>query len=346
MSTIDIFFSVAKAVSTIFIICGVGAILIRKKILSEKDLQVLSKTVTYTMFPALALTNIAKNIDFETLKELWILPFSCFFFAVVGMSIGYVLTKIAKTPKFFNNGIITTIGFGNAGFIPMPLIMSLAFVLPLFQNNPVEYGEKGVAYIALFLLTFTPFIWSFAYALISRKPFRDIKFKDVTPPPVYGALLGIMLGLIPFFKNNLCVKTGEFYFLFKALEILGWATIPCSLIILGGKLSKGPIRGSIGIKSIFSVVLGRLILMPVFVFFYVKLLLACNLIKFDIILILVLMIEAAMPPATNLIVMTTLRGIKEEENAMATVMFYSYMVSIITVILTILFTLYYFVPSP
>ena len=343
MSAIDIFISVTKAVSTIFIICGIGALLVRKKILIEKDLQVLSKAVTFAMFPALAFVNISKNIDLEVLKSLWILPLSCILFAIVGMLIGYIFTKIAKTPKFFNNGIITTIGFGNAGFIPIPLIMALAFTLPLFKDNPVEYGERGVAYISIFLLTFTPFIWSFAYTLISQTPWKEVKLKKIITPPVYGACLGIIIGLIPFLKNNLCVKTGDFYFIFKSLEILGWGTIPCSLIILGGKLSKGPIKGVIGIKSVLAVVLGKLILMPIFVFFYIQLLLKFEFIKFDLILILVLMIEAAMPPATNLVVMTTLRGIKQEEDAMATVMFYSYLISIITVVLTILFTLFYFV---
>ncbi len=334
--------SVLKAVATIFIICGLGAILVRKKILLEKDLQVLSKAVTWTMFPALAFVNISKNIDLNVIKELWILPFSCLLFALVGMSFGWVFSKIFKIAPQFQNTIITTCGFGNAGFIPMPLIISLAFVLPVFQDNPEGFGLKGVAYIAIFLLTFTPFIWSFAYALILQKKVKELRFKDVTAPPVYGALLGIVIGLIPAIKGSLCVQTGEFYFIFKALEILGWGTIPCSLIILGGKLSNGPIKGSIRLRAIFSVVLGKLILMPIFIFMYIKLLLFVDIIKFDIILILVLMIEAAMPPATNLIVMTTLRGIKEEEDAMASVMFYTYIISIITVTLTILLTVYYF----
>ncbi len=327
-----------KSVAAVFLIAGTGAFIVRKKYIKDESLQLLSKLIILILFPCLSFTKIIERVDLEQIKKLWILPVSSCLFVFVGIILGYLVVLITKPKSYFKGGVIAATGFGNAGFIPYPLVIAMALSFPIFQNES-NVEMLGIGYISLFLIGFTPLTWSLGYALVAGNKLSEIRWKQVITPPVFGMIFGIILGIIPTTKYAFCDNNGVFNFVFNAMSIIGTGTIPCSLILLGGKLAHGPTKNSVNIKTIIAVTVAKLIILPILAIFYVKCLLQFEFMSFDKMLILVLIIEAAMPPGTSLIVMTSLKGNKKEEEAMATLLFWTYIISIITITIFIVLTM-------
>jgi predicted permease len=153
-------------------------------------------------------------------------------------------------------------------------------------------------------------------------------------------LLGVLVGIVPFLKNSICQNTGLAHPLFKAVEIIAQGTIPCAIIILGGNFASSKIGRPESFKPIITAAAIKLVLLPLLAIFYVKFLFSVGLLEKSLLLALVLVIEAAVPPANNLVVICTLE--KNHENNMTGILFWNYMISIVSMTVYIMLALWIF----
>ena len=149
-------------------------------------------------------------------------------------------------------------------------------------------------------------------------PVGRVLWKLVTPPNVAvvaGLILGsipqLMLWLLPPAMTGLDAPQAPLKFLFDTLTLVGNATVPLGLMNLGSALAKLKIRGAMKWSIVAAVTLSRLVVFPalgigiVYLFTavaHLPALLASPMLQF------VLMIEAGVPTATFVLILTQLHG--------------------------------------
>ena len=331
----------AKAVVTVLLICLAGAILVRYQFIKEEALRILSKLVFTIMFPALLFSAMAPKTDFAALKEFWIFPVTCALFVVLGLGLGYIVAKVTKTDSRFFNMVIACCTFGNTSFMPIPLVSAVALVVPAFAAIPGA-ERTGIFYISLYLILFSPLAWTIGFAMLSGRKLTDMKLADLINPPIIGMVLGLIVGLIPPLRDSFCVKTGLMSPFFESAEIIGKATVPCALLVLGGRLSHCPVHNDLPKMAVALTAFVKLILMPVICVGFVYSMIKFGLMPRDPIMALVLILEAAVPPATSLIVMCAIQENDLLENNMASLCFWNYIFAIPTITFFIILSLWLF----
>ncbi|OGV57404.1 MAG: hypothetical protein A2X49_01255 [Lentisphaerae bacterium GWF2_52_8] len=332
----------AKAIGTVLLVAFAGAFLVRKKILSDESLAILSKLVFAMMLPCLLFSKVARTVNLEMLQTHWILPLSCVLFVLAGLFLGWLMGLLCRVETRFHPLLMVASSFGNASYIPIPLLAAVTLSFPVFAGRP-DAQAAGVSYISIFLIIYSPLLWTLGYKLLTGGQNRGSRrLFDVLTPPIIGMALGVLVGLIPFLRALFCVKTGVFSPILEAADILGMAAVPCALIVLGGKLAHGPGRGSFNKRTILGVLSVKLVLLPLLAIGGLLLLSRVNLLPLDTICILVLVLEAASPPATNLAVICALGRNKEIEDNMASLLFWSYLAAIPSLAIVLVFTMWLF----
>lgn len=176
----------------------------------------------------------------------------------------------------------------------------------------------------------------------STSLFKRIKWKSLVSflkgcinVPMIVALIAIFIGLIPPLKGLFFGPDAIFSNAFTSvLEDVADCTVPMTLLNLGAKLAKGPILhsspDSISKKTYVGIIVLKLIVVPLIASSIIYTLKVNNVVGMqDPMLLLVLMLEAASPPALNLSIMTSMLGSQEQD--MANLLFFSYLAGIITV---------------
>ena len=321
----------SQAVITIICAAVVGAVLVRKKFVSENLLDNLGKVIFYAMLPCLLFTSVSKSLDLQFLKKLWYLPFACVIYMLLGLCCGFFINKFFKIPKDYHRAIIVASGFSNSGYIPIPLTTAVLAIFPYFQHLGLD-ESIGKSYVSMYLIAFSPLLWSVGYTIMAqkhnvvRKGFH-VDINKIITPPIFGIMVGIIVGMIPILKINVCSPSGTFYFIYKAAETIAAGTVPCILIMLGGKLAYGPQASGLGGRSIGAFIFLRMMVFPACALAVIFWLRSCRIIGNDPILYLLLIIEAAVPPANNLIVICSMVN-RKIEAGIAALIFYSYLAAI------------------
>jgi predicted permease len=299
-----------------------GAALVRFKLLKPDALRDISKLVFNAFLPALLVTKVAQAIDLNTLVDLWIFPVSALLFILTGFALGGIACLATGVPKGRRSAVIAASGLANSGFLPIPLIIAICAVFPAFADRP-DASALGITFISAYIMLFSPVMWLFGYNLLSCEKSWKLDTKRIFTPPIIGMIIGLSIGLTPGLKSTFCLREGLCYPIFAALDILAAGTIPCALIVLGGRFAEkreatSEVRG----RTVFSVVLVKQILLPLLALGYIITLRRFEIISSDPLIALVLLIEAAAPPATNLIVICSIH--KNNENSMSRILFWSY----------------------
>ena len=326
-----IFLCSVKSVLTIILAALPGFLLVRYKVLTSDALRIIGRIVVFAALPSLLATKLAASINFKEISRLWIFPVS----GVIMIFGAYIIARFANLfirEKSEIKGVLyTASSLGNAAYLPIPLIIAICAVFPEFADDSGA-SARGIAFISSFLIAFSPLSWIFGYNTISDKGHK-FELRYFFPPPVIGIIIGITIGMIPWFKKSICLPTGFFYPAFEAAKIIAAAAIPLAMIVLGGRFALPQHDVRVPKKIITATALIKLLLLPVIVIFYVFFLRKSGIISKDPMIALILIIEAAVPPANNLILMASMH--KSNEYATAKVLFICYLISTISLTLFI-----------
>lgn len=329
-----------KAVISIFLAALAGAFLIRAKILNKASLKVIGQLILYILLPCLLFHKIAASVSWAKLQEYWVLPLTCVVYIVSGLALGWITVRICKPRKEIREAAIAAIAFNNSGYIPISLIAAVTAVFPVFAGDPLA-GDKAVALIAIYLICYSPLLWTVGYSLVSGRKLSEISLSKLFPPPVIGMLTGLGVGVTAPLQELFCSPDGLLHPAYQAAGMIGGATIPCVLILFGGCLASGPGRGAVNKRTIFSVILIKLIAFPAIAIVYVLLLRHLGALPANMLASVILVLEAGSPPANNLVVMAAISR-PEIEESLSTIIFWTYLCSIFTLTLTVVAAMWVF----
>ncbi|XP_061367860.1 protein PIN-LIKES 3-like [Gastrolobium bilobum] len=149
----------------------------------------LNNLVFYVFTPALLVADLAETITFDRLVEMWFMLVNIFLTFVVGSILGWMLNKIARTPKHLRglvNGCCTAGNLGNLLLIIVPAVCEESSSPFGDSSTCSTYGE---AYASVSTGVSAIFIWTYLYILMGASVDRsteNMNASNATASTIYS----------------------------------------------------------------------------------------------------------------------------------------------------------------
>ncbi len=253
----DQFFIVLNQIGIFFILIVVGVICVKVKMLNSESLVTVSKLVMRVALPALIFVNTADGATRQGLFEsLLIVPI-----AIAGYVILHLLATLlirvfhltGNRAKVFRAILM----FGNVGFMGIPLVVAL-------------YPDSAMLYISLYTIIDQGLFWTYGVTLTQpaladgepKQRFSLKGLKNLLSPALIAILLATVLVLLGIKLPRVVIS---------ALDKLAGASMPMSLIYIGGMLAMTDVRKVLKCWELYAEILLKMLVLPL-VFFVVMML--------------------------------------------------------------------------
>lgn len=316
--------TVVEGIIQIFFIALLGYVVMKRKLISEQTVHDLARLTVDFVIPCFLFVQVYRGFSLDRLLEAYPMclfaPFSIF----LGGLLGLIGASVFKVARAYRRSVVAMSSFCNSGYLLIPVAIAL------FQG---EEQTLAILYIGLYILFFSPLMWTYGVRLLRGKEGEGSKGVAgwITPPAV-GVVCGVIAAL-PGPKGVL----SHVEFLIKALKMVGDATVPLAMIILGAILATIRINTSLNWRGISAISAAKLILLPIVTIGLVRIF------GFSHLLGLVMLIEAAAPPATNLVIIARRYG--GEDQFVSSTTFITYLFCILTLPLFVGFYKVFFATS-
>ncbi|CAN6198857.1 unnamed protein product [Urochloa humidicola] len=137
--------------------------------------------------------------------------------------------------------------------------------------------------------------------------------EELMAPPTISALIGFVVGLVPWLKSLIIGSGAPFKVLQDSLQLMGDGTIPCITLILGGNLTQGIRKSGLKKSVIIAIICIRFVIMPLIGIAVVHAAYGLGFLSQDPLYRYVLMVQFALPPAMNIGTMAQLFDVGQEE---------------------------------
>lgn len=350
---IRVFVASLTSVARVCVIAGIGAGLARTDVLDTAARRSVAKLLTYALLPMLMLTKVAAAIArAQGLVHWLVLPLSAFGHVAAGLTLTRLLRSTDhrfervptdetadEAPAPVTDGldalVALAVSFPNSGALPIALVESLC------KSQSCEASTVG--FISFYIAVLNPLMWVVGPRLLGVSLTNDLSLTariKATPPPVVAAIVGAVVGFVPplfrLLRDSL---------LGSAFDVVGDAAIPVGIINLGAAVaSNAAAKDHNGMPPalLFGATGLRLIVIPALSIALTNLLRGTFLVPDASPLTLVLMLEAAPPPAMQSMVFLQLFDLNHLERPLSQLFVLSYLTALLTlttwiaVILTLL----------
>ena len=287
----DIFFSsflsMGGALARIFIIIIFAGILVRKKVISQIQIDSLSKITVIVLLPSLVFSNTLLHFNPESLPYWWTLPIMGVVMSLFGvlMASGVFVVDFKKKRNY-----IAISSMQNAGYL----------VLPIGQVVYPDHFAEFALFSFLFILGYNPVLWTLGKYLSTATDDSSIEFNYktlITPPAVanVSSLILVLLGLQNIFPKAIV----------SSVDLLGQAAVPIATFILGATLGSVSLREFPKVFDVLRVLFVKYALLPLAT---ISVLYYFNLGETYPLLSDFFVIQAAAAPATGLIIQVRAYG--------------------------------------
>ncbi|MFA5320163.1 MAG: AEC family transporter [Candidatus Omnitrophota bacterium] len=305
------------AMAQIFLLGGIGYLLVRRNVLGDSCLVTLSRLSMDVTLPLMIFVQISREFKFSLYPDWWVFPLMSLAVTAAG-----ALAAVLFLP-FVGKGrqrleFISLAAFQNSGYLPLALI---AAMMPAGQARPL------FIYTFLFLMGFNLLIWSFGVYMLSHSKEKKFALASLFSAPVIATLSGLLIvacGANRFLPD----------FLMTPLKMTGDCTLPLALFVVGGGLARIKLGNSEGSGQVALLCLLKLLIMPLAGLALV------GVFKMPYLMGLLMVMQLAMPPATSLsvIVMTG----NSQDLLISRGIFFGHIVSLVSIplILSLYFAFY------
>jgi len=311
----------------LLILGGIGFTLVKRRVIRDDGLAVLSRLVVELTLPLLIFTQLIEGFNFNTYRNWWWFPILSLVITAVGLGIGKSLSVTYPGLKE-RREFISLIGFQNSGYLPLVLF---AAIFPSYQ------ARQLFIYLFLFLVGFNLVIWSWGAWYLTRPSSTDKKGKSdyfgkgclnwalggggdcdllkLFSPPVVATVASLMLVAVGLNRFIPAVTI-------KPLKMVGECTMPLAMLVVGGNLAAIS-AAKIDRKTISYLIFAKLVLLPLIAFIAIMFFRPPALVGFLIIA------QAAMPSATSLSLIA--RHYQLEGELINQGILFTHLVSIVTI---------------
>lgn len=145
-----------------------------------------------------------------------------------------------------------------------------------------------------------------------KRLIKKINLKILFTPSTIGAIVGLIIGVVPQFRKLLIGDKAPFHVVEDSIVMVGYACIPVMTLLVGANLMKG-LNGFGKGLPIVGITVIRCIVLPGIGVGIVKCVVHLGLIHPDPLYEFVLLLQFAVPPAVSLSTITQLFGVGEGE---------------------------------
>ncbi len=266
------------AIFQIFLMGGVGFFLLRRKLLQEEGLRILSWLSINVTFPLFIFYQIINNFNPSSQPYWWTYPLINSGLCVTGAALASVIVYIFSKKQ--SKEWVAVSSLHNAGYIPLLLVTMLPF------------GEKTAevyAYIILTIVGFDLCLWTLGVWFISSHQKPKMSLSNFINPPLISMFLAFVLILVG----------GKFLLpeiVMKPIKIIGDSSLALAMITIGGNLALTHFK-KIQWKQVGSAVLIKIVILPLLALLFINFFHISSLWGF------ILMIQACMPTSITLSVL-------------------------------------------
>ncbi len=224
-----------KTIASMFLMMGIGYLIIKTKLLKPEQGKVISTLVLYVIVPCMIITSFQMDFSSQKLTGLLIAAAGAAFVHVIFISLGLILRK----PLKLTNVECASAIYPNAVNLIYPLIIAVL-------------GREWTFYCAGYMIIQTFLLWTHAKSIVCAERIFDWK-KIVLNTNV----LALMLGLALFFgRITLPSIVGN------TLESMSGALAPLTMLSIGMLLGEKSFKGILTDKRAYLICLLRLIIFP------------------------------------------------------------------------------------
>lgn len=259
------------------------------------------------LFPLYSIHNFPKGWDDAVAAGWpWMLGsfLACVAYIALQFALGrFVVRRLPVFPREHEKELVLLFAVQNAGYIPLPIIAALA-------------PSAILVYMFFFVFAFNVVFWTVAVGAIADRGGRRFVFKPNMP--VVGLLVGLVIAAFDLER-----------YIPAFIDVpIGWAAgiaLDLILVLLGGILGSIPSRRFRLRKEFLAFVLIKMVAYPA-VFLVLAALIPMPGLRPDIAagIRLTLVLQAAVPPATNIMVATRAYGTSEEVDYLGAAVIVSY----------------------
>ncbi len=283
---ISSFSSMGGALARIFIIVIGAGLLVRKNIVSQNQIDALSKITVIVLLPSLVFSNTLQHFNPQSLPFWWTLPIIGVVMSLVGVifASGVFAVDFKKKKNY-----IAISSMQNAGYL----------VLPIGQVVYPEHFSEFALFSFLFILGYNPILWTLGkYLATSTGAKMEFSYKTLVTPPAVANISSLILVLLGW--QHIFPKA-----LVSSVDLLGQAAVPIATFILGATLGSVSLRKFPHVFDIIRVIIVKYVLLPITV---IAILYFFNLGETHPLLSDFFVIQAAAAPATGLIIQVRAYG--------------------------------------
>jgi predicted permease len=239
------------AIAQIFLMGSVGYFLIRRKLLDESSLKVLSWISINVSFPFFIFYQIVNHFNPAVQTYWWTYPLINIALCLGGTLLAGIIARVFKQKQA--QEWMATSGFHNAGYIPLLLVT----MLPLGDKTQELYS-----YVLLSIIGFDLCLWSLGVNLINHHRKARISLASFINPPLVSmflAFLCVLLGLKGFLPE----------IIMKPLKLIGDSALAIVMLTIGGNLALTRFDRILW-KKIGGAVLLKLFALPLLAFLFLS----------------------------------------------------------------------------
>ncbi|WP_069999629.1 AEC family transporter [Cellulosilyticum sp. I15G10I2] len=231
-------FTIVNQIFIMFLLMLVGYILSKKNILTEEGTKQISTLLMMIVTPAVIIASYQREFEYKLAKML-LISFALGLIAyAVPIIIGSVLFKTDKTIDFQDKRMCLV--FSNNGFMAIPLLQALL-------------GSIGVFLGSAHIVLGNVFLWTYGAKTMGREKYQ-INLKTALINPGTLAMLG---GLLVFISPVKLPNT-----LYQVFNYIGAINMPLAMMVLGAFLAKTDFISCFTDKSIYTISIYKLVLVP------------------------------------------------------------------------------------
>lgn len=287
----------------IFIILLVGTLARWRKVLDAETTDGLCRIVFNVTLPFLYFYTLSTNLSRQLFFSILALPLFAIGLTFLSYLLGLAVSLPLKLKANQRSTFLFLTTFPNYGFLAIPLVFAL-------------FGQEGLVRVFVFNLGITFLYWTFGIAILSGPQAKGLKvFRNLANNATVALILGLIVGVSSFRLPR---------FILGASDLIGNATIPLALIVVGSILAYRGSKKTFSFKTISTLLFCRLILMPTLAILFINIF--NGLPKM---LTVIIVLQAAMPSASTTPILTKRFGGDTELAASA--VFFTTLFSIITV---------------
>jgi len=289
------FYTIFNQIIFLAILAFCGILAFKFKILSDSSKNVIEKLVFYITLPLLIITKVSSlEITPVIIQNSGLVIGFTYLIIAIQIGFGNLSAKLLKLPK--GQAVIHSLHtfLGNIVFLGFPLLDAL---FP---------GGEAMLYAALYQLVMNTVLWTYGISKLNpeKGKKRIVSLKKLLNPNTIALVIGLLMMI---FRLRLPEMINY------PLAGLGNTTMYLAMLYIGILLAKSKILSMFRKKDVLILSFNKLLLLPILLIVLFRFLLNLFSINMDQIAFSVIILEAAMPCMTILVILAKRFGADDEK---------------------------------